>query len=141
MPRSCTLSNFHLARCLFFCVFSAFLPSGSLPPLVHPSGHRQVDVTLVPGPDHLGCGARRWDELGEDWLQIWAARGGKFSCWGSHSHSHDPASRHSSSLPPPLPSAPVSCSAPLTFASPLSSHLHVRLLLGAAAFPSVDQQL
>lgn len=103
---------------VFWVFFNSSHPSGSLPPLVpaprHLSGHGDVDVMLVPGPDRLGCRAHRWDEPGQDWLQIRAAHCGRFS----HNESHDPASRHSSSLPPPLLLSPVSCSAPLAFASP-----------------------
>lgn len=128
-----------------------FFPSLWLPAFPCPS---TPPSQRVPGG---GCGARARRQLslvqtnwgadltaGTSWertcCRSWLPMVESSPAGAHHSQRRDPASRHSSPLPPPLLSFPVSCSSPPAFASPTSTHLHVRPLLRAAAVDEAAPQ-
>lgn len=144
MPRSCTSSNFHLSRCFFLLsiLMALCLPLSQQPHCLTPphgpgaqAGRQLSLVQTLRGAD-LTAGTS-WERT---CCRSWLLAVESSPAGARQSQSHDPALRHSSPLPPPLLSFPVSCSSPPAFASPMSTHLHVRLLLRAAAMDEAAQQ-
>lgn len=113
----CTSSNFHLSHCFFLLsVLTALcLPLSSTPPSQRvPGGGRGAHAGRQQSLVQTGRGAD--GTSGMSWERTCCR------CWppavqssptGAHrSQGHDPASRHSSPLPPPLLSFPGSSSSP-----------------------------